>query len=33
MKEVYFLDGIFSFGDVDVMIFKVGNFKGEEVDE
>lgn len=33
MKEVYFPDGISSFGDADVMTFKVGNFKGEEVDE
>lgn len=33
MKEVYFFDGMFIFGDEDVMIFKVGNFKGEEVEE
>ena len=33
MKEVYFPDGISSFGDADVMTFKVENFKWEEVDE
>lgn len=33
MKEVYFPDGMSTFGDVDVMTFKVGNFKGEEVEE
>ena len=33
MKEVYFPDGKSTFGDEDVMTFKVGNFKGEEVEE
>lgn len=33
MKEVYFPDGMSTFGDGDIMIFKVGNFKGEEVQE
>ena len=33
MKEVYFPDGMSTFGDEDVMTFKVGNFKGEEVEE
>ena len=33
MKEVYFPDGTSTFGDEDVMTFKVGNFKGEEVEE
>ena len=29
MKEVYFPDGKSTFGDEDLMTFKVGNFKGE----
>lgn len=29
LKEVYFPEGISTFGDVNVMIFKVANFKGE----
>lgn len=33
MKEVYFPDGMSTFGDVDIMTLKVGNFKGEEVEE
>ena len=33
MKDVYFPDGTSTFGDKDVMTFKVGNFKGEEVEE
>lgn len=33
IKEVYFPDGTSSFGDEDIMTFKVGNFKGEEVEE
>ena len=33
MKEVFFPDGKSSFGDADNMTFKVGNFKGEEVEE
>lgn len=33
MKEVYFPEGISTFGEADVMTFKVANFKGEEVEE
>lgn len=33
MKEVYFPDGMSTFGDEDIMTFKVGNFKAEEVQE
>ena len=33
MKEVYFPDGMSTFGNEDIMTFKVGNFKGEEVQE
>ena len=33
MKEVYFPDGMSTFGDADIMTFEVGNFKGEEVEE
>ena len=33
MKEVYFPDGMSTFGDADIMTFKVGNFKDEEVEE
>lgn len=33
MKEVYFPDGMSTFGDTDIMTFKFGNFKGEEVEE
>ena len=33
MKEVYFPDGISSFGVADIMTFKVGNFQGEEAEE
>ena len=32
MKEVYFPDGMSTFGDTDIMTFKFGNFKGEEVE-
>lgn len=33
MKEVYFPDGMSTFGDADIMTFKVGNFKDGEVEE
>lgn len=33
MKEVYFPGGMSTFGDADIMTFKFGNFKGEEVEE
>lgn len=33
MKEVYFPDGMSTFGYADIMTFKFGNFKGEEVEE
>ena len=33
MKEVYFPDGMSTFGDADIMTFKFGKFKGEEVEE
>jgi len=33
MKDVYFPDGMSTFGDEDIMTFKVGNFKAEEVQE
>ena len=33
MKEIYFPDGMSRSGDTDIMTFKVGNFKGEEVEE
>ena len=33
IKKVYFPDGTSTFGDEDVMTFKVGNFKEEEVEE
>lgn len=32
MKEVYFPDGMSTFGDADIKTFKFGNFKGEEVE-
>ena len=33
IKEIYFPDGMSTFGEADIMTFKVGNFKGEEVEE
>ena len=33
MREVYFPYGMSTFGDANIMTFKVGNFKEEEVEE